>query len=116
MNPDDALIQTAIDALIITLKIMAPILAAGIVVGLVISILQSITSIQEQTICSHDLRDGAGGGRAHPVDRGAADRVHAGDVHVVVAGPTPAVRGAGRDGWKGRWPDWKRCTTTPGRS
>ncbi|HNB60611.1 MAG TPA: flagellar biosynthetic protein FliQ, partial [Phycisphaerales bacterium] len=48
--PDDALIQTAIDALIITLKIMAPILAAGIVVGLVISILQSITSIQEQTI------------------------------------------------------------------
>ncbi|HPO92623.1 MAG TPA: flagellar biosynthetic protein FliQ [Phycisphaerales bacterium] len=50
MNPDDALIQTAIDALIITLKIMAPILAAGIVVGLVISILQSITSIQEQTI------------------------------------------------------------------
>ncbi len=50
MNPDDALIQTAVDALIITLKIMAPILAAGIVVGLVISILQSITSIQEQTI------------------------------------------------------------------
>lgn len=50
MNYDESLIQIAIDALIITMKIMAPILAAGIVVGLVISILQSITSIQEQTL------------------------------------------------------------------
>lgn len=50
MTYDESLIQVAIDALIITMKIMAPILAAGIVVGLVISILQSITSIQEQTL------------------------------------------------------------------
>lgn len=50
MTYDESLIQIAIDALIITMKIMAPILAAGIVVGLVISILQSITSIQEQTL------------------------------------------------------------------
>jgi flagellar biosynthetic protein FliQ len=50
VNYDESLIQIAIDALIITMKIMAPILAAGIVVGLVISILQSITSIQEQTL------------------------------------------------------------------
>ena len=50
MSYDESLIQIAIDALIITMKIMAPILAAGIVVGLVISILQSITSIQEQTL------------------------------------------------------------------
>jgi flagellar biosynthetic protein FliQ len=37
-------------ALLMTLKIGAPILAAGIVVGLVISLLQSITSIQDQTL------------------------------------------------------------------
>ena len=39
-----------VDVLLITLKIAAPILMAGVVVGLVISLLQSITSIQEQTL------------------------------------------------------------------
>jgi len=47
---DDHLIDLASETLIITLKVVAPILAAGVVVGLVISIIQSVTSIQEQTI------------------------------------------------------------------
>lgn len=50
MPYDESLIQLASDALIITLKVVTPILAAGIFVGLIISILQSITSIQEQTL------------------------------------------------------------------
>lgn len=37
-------------ALIVALKISAPILAAGVVIGLVISIVQSVTQIQEQTL------------------------------------------------------------------
>ena len=37
-------------ALIITLKIAAPILLTGIVVGLIISLLQSVTQIQDQTL------------------------------------------------------------------
>jgi flagellar biosynthetic protein FliQ len=37
-------------ALIITLKIAAPILLAGIIVGFIISLLQSVTSIQDQTL------------------------------------------------------------------
>jgi flagellar biosynthetic protein FliQ len=36
--------------LILTLKIAAPILGAGIVIGLLISLIQSITSIQDQTL------------------------------------------------------------------
>lgn len=47
---DDATIDLIRQALIITLKISAPILAAGIVVGLFISIFQSVTSIQDQTL------------------------------------------------------------------
>ncbi len=47
---DDATIDLIRQALIITLKISAPILAAGIVVGLIISIFQSVTSIQDQTL------------------------------------------------------------------
>jgi flagellar biosynthetic protein FliQ len=35
-----------------SIKIGAPILAAGILVGLVISLLQSITSIQDQTLAT----------------------------------------------------------------
>ena len=50
MGYDESLIQLINDTLIITLKIMAPILAAGIIVGLFISVLQSVTSIQEQTL------------------------------------------------------------------
>jgi flagellar biosynthesis protein FliQ len=48
---DDATgIEMVRQALIITLKIAAPILLAGIIVGLVISLLQSVTSIQDQTL------------------------------------------------------------------
>jgi flagellar biosynthesis protein FliQ len=47
---DDSAIELVRTALIITLKIAAPILLAGIAVGLVVSILQSVTSIQDQTL------------------------------------------------------------------
>lgn len=47
---DAANIELIRETLIITLKISAPILAAGIVVGLIISLVQSVTSIQEQTL------------------------------------------------------------------
>lgn len=48
---DDATgVEMVRQALIITLKIAAPILMAGIIVGLVISLLQSVTSIQDQTL------------------------------------------------------------------
>jgi flagellar biosynthetic protein FliQ len=50
MPYDESLIQMVTETLIIAIKIMLPILAAGIVVGLLISIVQSITSIQEQTL------------------------------------------------------------------
>ncbi len=36
--------------LILTLKIAGPILLAGVVIGLLISLIQSITSIQDQTL------------------------------------------------------------------
>lgn len=48
--PDEYLIEVVRDALVLTLLIVAPILGAGVAIGLTISILQSITSIQEQTI------------------------------------------------------------------
>ncbi|MFI4896535.1 MAG: flagellar biosynthetic protein FliQ [Phycisphaerales bacterium JB059] len=38
------------DTLITVLKIAAPILLAGMVIGLIISLLQSVTSIQDQTL------------------------------------------------------------------
>lgn len=47
---DDATIDMVRTALVMSIKIGAPILAAGILVGLVISLLQSITSIQDQTL------------------------------------------------------------------
>ena len=47
---DEAVLDVVRAALIVTLKISAPILAAGVVIGLVISILQSITSIQDQAL------------------------------------------------------------------
>jgi flagellar biosynthetic protein FliQ len=47
---DETTLDMVRTALLMTLKIGAPILAAGIVVGLVISLLQSITSIQDQTL------------------------------------------------------------------
>ena len=50
MTSDVSTVELIRETLIITLKISAPILVAGIVVGLIISLVQSITSIQEQTL------------------------------------------------------------------
>jgi len=47
---DETTLELVRQALVISLKIAAPILLAGVVVGLVISLLQSVTSIQDQTI------------------------------------------------------------------
>ena len=50
MHYDESAVELVRTALIITLKIAAPILLAGIVVGLIISLLQSVTSVQDQTL------------------------------------------------------------------
>jgi len=47
---DDASVDLVRETLIVSMKIVTPILLAGIAVGLVISIFQSITSIQDQTL------------------------------------------------------------------
>lgn len=43
-------IDLARDALMMTILISSPMLAVGLVVGLIISVLQTTTSIQEQTL------------------------------------------------------------------
>jgi flagellar biosynthesis protein FliQ len=50
MLDDAGAIELVRQALVITLKIAAPILLAGIIVGFIISLLQSVTSIQDQTL------------------------------------------------------------------
>lgn len=50
MMYDEATVELVWSALILTLKVAAPILAAGVVIGLVVSIVQAVTSIQEQTL------------------------------------------------------------------
>jgi flagellar biosynthetic protein FliQ len=50
VNYDESTITLVRDTLLITLKIAAPILAAGVVVGLVVSIVQTVTSIQDQAL------------------------------------------------------------------
>ncbi|MBY0113897.1 MAG: flagellar biosynthetic protein FliQ [Phycisphaerales bacterium] len=47
---DEAQLELVRQCLVVTLKIAAPVLMAGILVGLVISILQAVTSIQDQTL------------------------------------------------------------------
>jgi flagellar biosynthesis protein FliQ len=47
---NEAALELVRIALLITLKIAGPILIAGLVVGLIISIVQSVTSIQDQTL------------------------------------------------------------------
>jgi flagellar biosynthetic protein FliQ len=47
---DDSTLDLVRTALLITLKISAPILLAGMIVGLIISLVQAITSIQDQTL------------------------------------------------------------------
>jgi flagellar biosynthetic protein FliQ len=50
MPYDESILEIVRQTLIVTLKIAAPMLVAGIVIGLVISIMQSITSIQDQAL------------------------------------------------------------------
>ncbi len=50
MLTDDATIFLVREALWVAIKIAAPLLGAGVLIGLVISVLQSITSIQDQTL------------------------------------------------------------------
>jgi flagellar biosynthetic protein FliQ len=50
VNYDESTITLVRETLLITLKIAAPILAAGVVVGLVVSIVQTVTSIQDQAL------------------------------------------------------------------
>ena len=50
MSFDDATVAMVRDTLVLVLVISLPILIAGMVVGLVISLLQSITSIQDQAL------------------------------------------------------------------
>lgn len=50
MPIDESSLDAVRMALLITLKIAAPILAAGVVIGLVISVIQAVTQIQEQTL------------------------------------------------------------------
>ncbi len=50
MNYDEAQVLLVRETMIIALKIASPILLAGVVVGLIISLLQSVTSIQDQTL------------------------------------------------------------------
>jgi flagellar biosynthetic protein FliQ len=50
MTLENATLDLVREALIITLKVGAPILIAGMAIGLIISLLQSVTSIQDQTL------------------------------------------------------------------
>ncbi len=46
----DSVLSLAMQALMVTLKVSAPLLAAGLIVGVVISVFQAVTQIQEQTL------------------------------------------------------------------
>jgi len=50
MDYDESQVLLVRETLIVALKIAAPILLAGVIVGLIISLLQSVTSIQDQTL------------------------------------------------------------------
>lgn len=50
MPYDETMVYIVRDTLLIVLKIAAPILLAGVTIGLIISLLQSVTSIQDQTL------------------------------------------------------------------
>jgi len=47
---DDAAVALVQNAIMVALKVSAPILVAGVVIGLTVSIFQSVTQIQEQTL------------------------------------------------------------------
>lgn len=50
MTTDGSLLDIVREALWLSMIVSAPILLSGVVIGLIISILQSVTSIQEQTL------------------------------------------------------------------
>lgn len=50
MSYDEHTLELVRQTLLITLKIAGPILVAGVVIGLVISVIQAITSIQDQAL------------------------------------------------------------------
>jgi flagellar biosynthetic protein FliQ len=50
MLHDGAMLEDVRAMLMMTLKIVLPILSAGLVIGLVISIIQAVTSIQDQSL------------------------------------------------------------------
>jgi flagellar biosynthetic protein FliQ len=47
---DDTAVDLVQNAIMVALKVSAPILVAGVVIGLTVSIFQSVTQIQEQTL------------------------------------------------------------------
>jgi flagellar biosynthetic protein FliQ len=47
---ENVVIDIARDAIFTIIKVAAPILLASLIVGLIVSILQTVTSIQEQTL------------------------------------------------------------------
>lgn len=47
---DESVVDLVREAILIAMKIVAPIVLAGMFVGLLISLVQSITSIQDQTV------------------------------------------------------------------
>ena len=47
---DSSAVDLVKNALLVALKISAPILVAGVAIGLLIAIVQSVTQIQEQTL------------------------------------------------------------------
>jgi flagellar biosynthetic protein FliQ len=47
---DVAVVQILREALMVTIVVSAPILGVGMIVGLIVSIIQTTTSIQEQTL------------------------------------------------------------------
>ena len=51
MFPDaEALVSVVRETLMLVLIVSAPMLAAGVLIGLVVSLIQSVTSIQDQTL------------------------------------------------------------------
>ena len=49
MGPNDVL-DVARDAIFVTLKVGAPVMAVALLVGLIVSLLQALTQIQEMTL------------------------------------------------------------------
>ncbi|MEO0511717.1 MAG: flagellar biosynthetic protein FliQ [Planctomycetota bacterium] len=47
---DETLVYMVREMLMVMLKIAVPILASGVVVGLVVSVIQAVTSVQDQTL------------------------------------------------------------------